>query len=206
MDPEFFALVKQPIHWDCYARWEKRPAFARQYFDANVAAAEHNQFWGMARRDDQVLVTVNPGQYVEEIEVLLAETGSAFRLPLADWQDWVEGEWFEGCRHEVERDALAGLIPSLREAFPTTDALVKAAGFTPEEPPAAMEGVLGQITYEFACDALAGRAAEKGLACPRCGELSNDYEYRKVEMVDPDGPRSVLVCKACEGEFGPDDV
>lgn len=34
----------------------------------------------------------------------------------------------------------------------------------------------------------------------------NDYEYRKVEMVDPKGPRSVLVCKNCEEKFGPDDV
>ncbi len=66
--------------------------------------------------------------------------------------------------------------------------------------------MVGEISYEFACEALARRAAEKGLACPLCGEFSNDYKYRKIEVVDPGGPRSVLVCKGCGGEFGPDEV
>ena len=66
---------------------------------------KHNQSWGMARCDDQVQVTVNPSQYVQEVDVLLAETGSSFRIPLADWEDWLGGEWFEACRHEVEREA-----------------------------------------------------------------------------------------------------
>ena len=66
--------------------------------------------------------------------------------------------------------------------------------------------MVGQLSYEIACENLARRAAEKGLACPLCGNFSNDYEYRKVEVVDPDGPQSVLVCKSCQGELGPDDV
>jgi hypothetical protein len=66
--------------------------------------------------------------------------------------------------------------------------------------------MVGQISYEFACQGLARRAAEKALARPYCGDFSNDYEYRGAEMVDPDGPRSVLVCKQCQAEFGPDDV
>jgi hypothetical protein len=84
--------------------------------------------------------------------------------------------------------------------------VVEAAGLSREDPPAEPEGMVGQISYEFACEDLARRAAEKGIACPLCGEFSNDYDFRKVEMVDPDGPRSVLVCKKCEEEFGPDDV
>src|SRR5436190_459978 len=108
---------------------------ARRYFQANAEAIEHNQFWGVARRDGQVLVSVNPSQYVEEVEVLLAETGSSFRVPLADWQDWLEGEWFDACRHEVEREALAGLVPSFKEEFPTAEAIIRAAGFSPEELP-----------------------------------------------------------------------
>jgi hypothetical protein len=92
---EFWQYAEVPIHWDCFARWERRPEFARRYFRANAEAAGHNQFWGVARHDEQVLVTVNPSEYVEEVEVLLAETGSSFRVPLADWQGWLEGEWFE---------------------------------------------------------------------------------------------------------------
>lgn len=204
--PEFWRYAKVPIHWNCFARWDQRPEFARRYFEANAEAAEQNQFWGVARRDEQVLVSVNPSQYVEEVEVVLAETGSSFRVPLADWEGWLEGEWFEACRHEVEREALAGLVPSIREAFPTAEAVVGAAGFSPGEPPAGPDGMVGQVSYEFACQDLARRAAEKGLPCPLCGDFSNDYEYRRVEVVDPDGPRSVLVCKICEGEFGPGDV
>lgn len=204
--PEFWHLAKVPIHWDCFARWDQRPEFARRYFQANVEGAEHNQFWGVAHRDEHSFVSVNPSQYVQEVQVILAETGSDFRVNLADWQDWLEGEWFESCQHEIEREALARVIPFFREKFPTAEAVVEAAGFSPEEPPAGPDGMVGQISYEFACDELAKRAAEKGLACPHCGEFSNDYEYQKVEVVDPDGPRSMLVCKNCEEEFGPDDM
>ncbi len=203
---EFWVLAKVPIHWDCFARWEKRPEFARLYFQAYVAATERNPFWGVARRDEQVLVSVNPAKDVAEVEVLLAETGSSFRVPLADWEGWLEGEWFDACRHEVEREALAGLVPSFRAAFPTAEAVVEAAGFAPEEPPAGPGGMVGRISHEFACQRLARRAAEKGLACPRCGGFSNDYHYRKVEVVDPGGPQPMLICKSCGGEFGPDDV
>jgi hypothetical protein len=126
---EFWQYAKVPIHWDCFAHWEKRPEFAGRYFEANAAGAEHNQFWGVAHRDEQSFVSVNPSQYVQEVQVMLAETGSDFRVNLADWQDWLEGEWFEACRHQLEREALAGLIPAFREKFPTAEAVVEAAGW-----------------------------------------------------------------------------
>ena len=50
---EFWEYAETPIHWDCFAHWEKRPEFARRYFQANAEGAEHNQFWGVARRDEQ---------------------------------------------------------------------------------------------------------------------------------------------------------
>lgn len=203
---EYWQYAKEPIHFDCFARWDKRPDFARRYFDANVEDADRNQFWGIAHRDENCFVSVNPSQYVQEVQVMLAETASDFRVKLPEWQDWLEGEWFETCRHEVEREALGRVIPLFREKFLTAEVVVEAAGFSPEEPPAKPEGMVGVISYEFACDDLARRATEKGLACPHCGDFSNDYEYRKVEMVDPDGPHSVLVCKNCEEEFGPDDL
>jgi hypothetical protein len=55
-------------------------------YGEGVAAITHNQFWGVARCDDRAVLTINPGRYVREIE-LLAETGSALRVPMADWQD-----------------------------------------------------------------------------------------------------------------------
>lgn len=62
-----------------------------------------------------------------------------------------------------------------------------------------------RMCCEFACEKLARWAEGKGLACPKCGNFSNDYEYRRVESVSPDGQRSRLVCRACESEFGPGD-
>jgi hypothetical protein len=206
MDADFFALVQRPIHWDCYARWERRPRFARQYFGANVAAMTHNQFWGVARCDDRVLLTINPGGYVREIEVLLAETGSAFRVPMDDWQDWLDGEWFEACRHEVEREALADLVASWRAELPPPEDVAQAAGFNDcESETPRVNPMVERVCYEFACEALARRSADKGMACPHCGQFSNEYEYRRVAAVSLDGPRSCLVCKACGGEFGPEE-
>ena len=47
------------MHWDCYAKWEHRPRFARMYFEAERALSGHNPYWGVAHSDDQVVVTVS---------------------------------------------------------------------------------------------------------------------------------------------------
>jgi hypothetical protein len=89
----------------------------------NSSGSKHNGFWGVARSDEQVLVAVNPSAYVREVSVVLAQTGSDFRVHLDDSPDWLEGEWSEGCRHECEWEALAAVIPSPREHWPTAEAL-----------------------------------------------------------------------------------
>jgi hypothetical protein len=211
LEPDLYRYVETPIHWDCYARWEHRPRFTRQYFAANLESIRHNQYWGIARCDERVFITVNPGEYVRQVDVLLAETGSSFRIHLDEWQGWLEGEWFEACRHEAEREVLAALIPSWRESLPTAEVVVEAAGMS--EAAEGRQGWLGKpgsvverVAYEFACQDLAERTVRKGLACPRCGAFSNDYDYRKVEAVSAAGPQSRLACKSCGGEFGPSDV
>jgi hypothetical protein len=135
-------------------------------------------------------------------------TGSGFRVALADWEDWLGGEWFEGCHHEIERDALASVIPLLRSKFPTAEAVVAAAGveMDAESQMAAAGGMVARISHEFACEKLAERAATKGVACPGCGNFSTGYEYVRVEQVSESGPQSHLVCRGCGKEFGPADV
>lgn len=212
LDADLYRFVETPMHWDCYARWEQRPRFARQYFNANVDSIRHNQFWEVVRCDEEILVTVNPSEYVREASVVLAETGSDFRIYLDDWADWLEGEWFEACSHECEREALGAIIPSLREQFPTGEVLINAAGMSADgdedeaSPTREPGGMVERISHEFACEKLAKRAAQKGITCPRCGQFSDDYDYRRVGMVTADGPQSCLVCKSCQGEFGPFDV
>jgi hypothetical protein len=205
LDPDLYQYVKTPMHWDCYTRWELRPRFARQYFEANVAEMRHNEFWGVAQCDGRVLLTVNPGEFVEEIDVLLAETGSSFRIQLSDWQDWIGGAWFEACRHEVEREILAVLVPAWRTELPTADAVVAAAGFDDQRQAPRRSPIIERICYEFAVDKLAQRIVEKGLACPKCGNFSNDYGYQRVELVSVEGPQSCFTCTNCGHEFGPAD-
>jgi hypothetical protein len=99
------------MHFDCYAMWEHRARFVRMYFEAKKEWSGQNQFWGVAHSDDRVLVTANPDKLVGEVDVMLAETGSGFRVALANWEDWLSGEWFEDCRHEIEREALLAVLP-----------------------------------------------------------------------------------------------
>jgi hypothetical protein len=210
-EPDLFAYARVPIHWDCYATWEHRPRFARLYFEEQVGWSEANQFWATARKDDVVLVSVNPSRYVGEADVILAATGSSLRVPLADWEEWVAGGWFDACAHEAERDALGEVIPSLRAELPTAEALLTAAGVAAEDAAPVSSGVepggmVDRISYEFACEKLAARAAEKGMACPQCGHFGTEFRYERVERVTADGQQSRLVCPECDAGFGPDDV
>jgi hypothetical protein len=178
------------------------------YFDARRNRSDRSQFWGIAYVDDQVLVTTNPDKYIGEVDVMLAETGSSIRIALADWEDWLGGEWSESCDHQIEAEALAVIIPLLRSKLPTVEAVVAAAGMEMEvESEAAEEdGMVARILHEMACQKLAGRAMAKGVACPRCGMFSTDYEYVRLEQVSESGPQSHLVCHECGKEFGPADV
>jgi ssDNA-binding Zn-finger/Zn-ribbon topoisomerase 1 len=196
------------MHWDCYAEWEHRPRFARMYFEARKEWNGPNPHWGVAYSDERVFVTVNPDKLVGEVDVSLAETGSGFRIPLDDWEDWLEGEWFGECNHEVEREALAGIIPLLRSKLPTAEAVVSSAGMGKDAGSkiAAAGGIVARISHEFACQKLAERAASKGVACPECGRFSSDYDFVRVEQVSESGPQSHLVCSSCGKEFGPEDV
>ena len=196
------------MHWDCYAKWEHQARFGRMYFEAKRAWSSHNRYWGIAHSDDQLFVTANPDKLVGEIDVMLAETGSGFRVPLADWEDWLGGEWFEACRHDIEREAMATVLPLLRSKLPTADAVVAAAGMDGEYESAiaAAGGIVARVSHEFACQKLAERAATKGVACPGCGSFSTEYEFVRVEQVSESGPQSHLVCRGCGKEFGPADV
>jgi hypothetical protein len=196
------------MHWDCYAVWEHRPRFARQYFESRQEYSAYNPYWGVPHSDDQVLVTVNPSKLVHEADVMLAETGSSLRISLRDWEDWLDGEWFESCHHEVEREALAAVLPLLRSKFPTVKSLVAEARKKPHARPEPTSGgeKVDRILHEVACQELAKRAATKGIACPGCGRFSNDYDYARVEEVSESGPQSHLVCRECGEEFGPEDI
>jgi len=205
LDADLSRYVKVPMHWHCYAQWELRPRFAHQYFQANIDSMRHNDYWGIAQCDRRVLLTVNPSEYVKEIDVLLAETGSSIRIPLREWEDWLAGQWFEGCRHEVECEILAELVPTWQSLLPTAEAVIEAAGYDDGREIPKQSPMLERICYEFACDKLVQRALQKGLACPNCGNYSNEFIYHRVETVSLEGARSCLQCTGCKHEFGPNE-
>jgi hypothetical protein len=207
-DDDLWQFSDAVLHWDCYAKWEHRPRFARKYFDDKGGWGQNNPYWGTAYEDDEVRITINPDPLVAQVDVMLAATGSQTRIPVRDWEDWLGGEWFDKCDHEVERDALASVMPLLRSRFSTVQDLLSAAGMTEpnDSDMAALDPAVAAISYEYAFRALAERAMTKGVGCPRCGLFSQDYECRQVQGVSATGPQSTLVCRSCGGEFGPLDV
>jgi RNase P subunit RPR2 len=207
-DSELWRFSDAVMHWDCYARWEHRARFGRMYFEAKQAWSGYNDCWGVAYSDDQLLVTTNPDKLVSEVDVMLAETGSGFRISLADWEDWLNGEWLEGCHHVIEREALSAVLPLLQSKLPTATSVIEAAGMKTdnESRAASAGGMVDRISHEMACRKLAERAARKGVTCPGCGAFSTDYQYMRVEVVSERGPQSHLVCRKCGKEFGPMEV
>lgn len=193
------------MHWDCYAPWEHRARFARLYFEARGAGFAANPNWGVAYADERVLVSVNPAKLVSVVDVMLAETGSVQRVALAEWEDWLAGEWSHGCRHDIERRALGAVLPVLRERLATSEAVRSAVRGVQQSPPDE-GGLVGRIMYQTACRDLAERAARKGLACPGCGKFSTAYDYWDAGTVTESGPKSHLTCRSCGKQFGPLDV
>ena len=205
-ESDLYSFSDAVMHWDCYAKWEHRQRFARMYFES-AQGWKVNQHWSAAHSDTELLVTVNTDKFVAEVDITLAQTGSGFRVALAEWEDWLAGEWFESCHHEIERDALGAVIPLLRSKLPTPETIASAAGRKiGDEPSAQNSGMVTNVMYEFAFRKMAARAAEKGVACPGCGIFSNDYKCVSVKRVAESGPQSCLVCRGCGKEFGPLDV
>ena len=90
-----------------------------------VAGRDANPYWGTKFLDNRVMVMVNPSPPVEEVEVILAATGSRLRSKLAHWVEWATGHT-DGrpALHILERSALAEVLPRLREALPTAASVV----------------------------------------------------------------------------------
>jgi hypothetical protein len=115
------------MHWDCYALWEHRHRFAQMYFKDQREWIARNPFWDIAHVDENVLIIANASEFVSEIDVTLAETASRFRIRLRDWEFWLGGNCFQYCHHEIEREALAAILPLLRFRFPTSNDVIGAA-------------------------------------------------------------------------------
>ena len=196
------------IHWDCYAAWEHQARFARLHFEVVRRSNGLNDSWGVAFDDDEMVVSTNPDPLVSEVDVLLAKTGSGFRIPLSDWEHWLDSEWVVDCHHQFERAALSAVLPLLRSKLPTPQIVVSAAKLDGKYISRTVEDneLSGRICYEISCNLLAERAAKKGVTCPGCNTFTTNYEFIRIPAVSESGPQSRLVCCACGKTFGPLDI
>jgi hypothetical protein len=124
-----------PLHWSCYAQWPERPRFAQAYVEAWIHANRKNPFWWSVYRDEQVYISVNPESSVEEVSVRLCAVGSDIRVPLTQWSAWLDdAERLTPELRPLEREALAAVLPLLRERFPDDHAVVHAINVAEKEP------------------------------------------------------------------------
>jgi hypothetical protein len=116
-----------PLHWSCYADWPERPRFARCYVEAWVKANRQNPFWWTVHHDERVYVAVNPEPPIEEASVRLCTLGSDIRVPLPQWAEWLaDVERVTPGLHAIEQQALAEVLPTLRDRYPDGHAVVHA--------------------------------------------------------------------------------
>jgi hypothetical protein len=128
-DWELFPYCDATMHWSCYADWPRREAFAREYFDFWVEEEKTSRCWAKAYLDERVLMTVNPfhGRHSQAI-LVLARTGMRISVNMAEWERWLEcPETSEGRKlYPLVVDELREVVPALKAAIPTRDAVMDA--------------------------------------------------------------------------------
>ena len=208
----FFQFIRDPqhelyrycgyMHWDCFAEWENRRPFAREFFHYERRMPRHCGK-AIAYVDEAVLVEVIPGKWLQYGSVLLAETASRFSVTLEDWEEWLEYKWIDHCRHELEREALGDVLPMLRLVCPTPRDVLISAGIDPDQEwPDDPHVPSNHWRYLLASLSLIARAQNRGIPCPLCGMFSTDYTYTAVKMEQYDS-LPYLTCPNCGGDFGP---
>lgn len=115
------------MHWDCYATWKYQRRFANQYFEAVLEWKPKNPYWAVIHSEDDYLITANPNLREPVADVDLRAIGPGFRVRIADWTDWTNGEWRNSCVHDLEREAMMAVEESMRDAVPDSAALLAIA-------------------------------------------------------------------------------
>lgn len=115
------------FHWECVARWSERKAFARAIFESERESLSSNEYWAIVFDDDAILVCANPDLGEPRANVVLAETGSIFEVPLDGWTRWVRGESGPEVQHSSEIEPLTRARGRLLTVLPTSEAVLAAA-------------------------------------------------------------------------------
>ena len=188
------------LHWDCYARWPHQERFAAVLFAGACQRAEMTPHWGISVRTEQVLITINPHQYAERIDVDVARTGASYVLRPPAWSSWLAAP---PATHPFEREALEEALAPHRSTLTSPGALLACASWPgrdralERQRQEAARRRLQRQAYRLARQR-ATRVAQEGMACPRCGAFRRDHTFhdgasRRVP--------SFFVCAACAQSF-----
>jgi hypothetical protein len=193
-DP-LFEFCDAGMHWSCYAKWPHRLPFAKAYVDMWVQIEKQNPHWGRAYLDDLVFVTV--GTVTEEVAVRLYQTGSDLRVPLNGWEKWLVKPNQE--LDPVERESLEQVLPRLRAAFPSAEALVEAVDWASkkrlaDEMSDVEQSRLREVAaHNEACARMELERKQSGLTCRNCGMHSKEFRYLDLAP----SKKSYFICKTC---------
>jgi hypothetical protein len=210
-----FPFCDAPLHWDCYASWNRREEFARAYFLGKIVGGRVNPYWGCAYVDDDIYVSVNPREEVAEVSIVLAATAEDIRVKLRDWGRWTNDEALATADlHPLQASLLLEQLPLLRHKLPTADAVVKAVNWAEKDElfekqeaerlerdrqfeNAENERRKQLIPKNVATTELHARATQTGLPCPRCRVLSRDYRIVDNRRTG----RREMICRTCGWTF-----
>lgn len=188
------------LHWDCYARWPHQARFASALFAHACERAEATPFWGISVRTEQVLITINPHQHAERIDVDVARTGANYLLKHEQWAAWLAAP---PAGHPFERDALEEALAPHRATLTSPGRLLEQAVWPGRDRAQALhrqeqeQRRLLRQSYRLA-RRRAAQAAAEGLACPACGASSQGHAFHDgASRRTP----SFFVCAACGVRF-----
>ncbi len=203
--PDLMRYCDAAMHWECYEAWPHRERFAESYVRFSVESTKGNPYWGESHLDDDVFVSVSPSSH--EVQVMPMVTGSRIRVGFADWKLWISNlDYATRGQRDLERAAIAKVLPRLQEKFPEPDMLVQAIDWVEkdriqrslqlETERAEQERLEAIRPHNEACR----RIAEQKPACPYCDSAEN------LEFLNKSPERkSYFICRVCGRSSRPEE-
>jgi hypothetical protein len=196
------------MHWSCYAKWEHRERFAAAYVQMWIDYEKTSPYWARVFLDDLSFITINPNPPVSEARVHLFRTGSEVRIPLPEWEMWVQGTKVPLTSHPVEAAAWREALPRICDALPTQESLHAAADWSSKEKVlvdsaiANLEELATIEIYNKRCEELRKELESSGLVCPHCHERTRNIRFYDKAL----RAQSYFVCQLCARSFRLEDL
>ncbi len=205
VDHPLFGFCDAPIHWDCYAAWPHRAEFARAYFRERVDGDRDNPYWGLVYLSEHVAVSINPNPPLQEVRIVLADTGTILRVPLINWQAWCAGLPATcAAENALVRQAIETVMMELKHELPRTEIVINRVDWATKRQLFAEQSERERHFEQARRHELSKHQAKwrdlarAGSMCPTCGARDN---IRAVDLYPE--RRSYFICGDCGRSFDP---